>query len=124
MIKTLTRGIIPREPEDDPSRGQTIEVIGEYYRNAQPGAEAVIRETYGRVLRFRYTRVNEVKGSFLYLAEPPPFGGPAFNLPSCTNSQSPMGHARLVMPSPEIAAFMAANPKGKRRGSLVVERKK
>jgi hypothetical protein len=29
-----------------------------------------------------------------------------------------------VMPSPEIAAFMAANPKGKRRGGLVVERKK
>jgi hypothetical protein len=45
--------MIPRI--NDPSREQTIEAIGEYYRHAKPGAVAVIRETYGRVLRFRYT---------------------------------------------------------------------
>jgi hypothetical protein len=36
--------MIPRI--NDPSREQTIEAIGEYYRNAKPGAVAVIRETY------------------------------------------------------------------------------
>jgi len=70
--------------------------------------------------------VNEVKPPRVYLAERPPFGGPAFYISatkSCgRNCDSATGQARLVMPSPEIAAFMAANPEGKRRGALVVEK--
>jgi hypothetical protein len=87
----------------------------------------VIHETYGGVLSFRYTQVNEVKPPRVYLAEPPPFGGPAFYITAtegCKNCDSAKGQARLVMPSPEIAAFMAANPRGKRRGSVVVTRQR
>ena len=114
--------IARREPEDDPSIGQTVEAISEHYRNAKPGDVAVIRETYRGYLSFRYTSVNEVKPPRVYLAHEAEWGGSAFYLASGKNCRSPKGQARLVVPSPEIAAFTAAHPIiGKRIGGSITE---
>jgi hypothetical protein len=116
-------GIARREPEDDPSLAQTAEEISAFYRNAKPGDVAVIRETYRLILKFRYTLIDgrSKDENRVYLNDAPDYGGVAFYIKSGKNYKSPTGQARLVMPSDEIAAFIAANPDGKRIGGSITE---
>jgi hypothetical protein len=108
-----------RRPEDDPSNTQTAVTISAHYRTAKVGAIAVIRETYGGFLNFRLTKIEAIKGRFVYLADEAPSGGPAFWLKSGKNCRSPKGQAHLVIPTKPILDFAAANPKGKQiSGSL------
>jgi hypothetical protein len=105
-----------RRPEGDPSNTQTEETISAHYRNANVGDLAVIRETYGGFLSFRLTKIEAIKGPRVYLADEPPYGGPAFYLKSGKNCRSPTGQAHLIIPTPPILDFAAANPKGKQMG--------
>jgi len=108
-----------RRPEDDPSNTQTADTISAHYRNAKVGDVAVIRETYVRSLNFRLTTIDAIKGRFVYLADKPSYGGPAFYLSSGKNCRSPTGQAHLVIPTQPILDFAAANPNGKQiSGSL------
>jgi hypothetical protein len=106
----------PREPRNDPSADQTPEQITAYYRNAQIGDAAAIRQTQYDNLNFKVTRIEDVnrKSGRVYLSAEADWGGVAFFVKSGKNCSSPTGQSRLVIPKPEISAWVKQYPYGTR----------
>lgn len=102
----------PRIPRNDPSSSQTVEMICEYYRAAKIGDAAAIRQTHGSMLYFRMTQIENIKGPRLYLKVAADYGGVAFYIKSGKNCRSPTGQSGLVIPTPEVAAWIERNPSG------------
>jgi hypothetical protein len=104
----------PREPRNDPSADQTPEQITSYYRGVQIGDAAAIRQTQFGYLRFKITTIDGVntKAGRVYLADAADWGGVAFFVKSGKNCFSPSGQSRLVIPTPEISAWIEQHPDG------------
>lgn len=102
----------PREPFNDPASSQTIEQVSAHYRSSKIGDVAVIRQTHGHVLNFRLSEIENIKGPRIYLKHSADFGGVAFYLKNGRNCRSPTGQASLVVPTPEVLAWIEGNPRG------------
>jgi len=66
-IASIQETIARRNAEGDPSATQTRGDIAAYYGAAAIGDTAVVKETYYGVLKFRYAKIENVKGPRVYL---------------------------------------------------------
>lgn len=88
---------------------QTPGEIEAYYRNAEVGACAVVRQMHSGVLEYRLTTIesrNPASG-LVYL----PNEG-SFYMKSGKNRRHPMGQRRLVTPTEAVLAWTAEHPRG------------
>jgi hypothetical protein len=95
--------------ERSPCRNQTEAEIGAYYQAAGAGAVAVVRLTHGMTLTYF---LAEVEGQL-------PRGRIAvrnhgsFYARTGRNCFHPKGQTTLVVPTPEVLEWAAANPHGR-----------
>jgi hypothetical protein len=105
----------PRQPRNDPSADQTAEEIAAYYQNAKIGDRAAIRQSQYRLLRFTLDEIENIKPKIgrLYLRKgSPDWGGSAFYRKSGKSCFAPTGQTRLVIPTPDVTAWVKTNPIG------------
>lgn len=96
--------------EVSPCINQTREDIEAYYRKVQVGDKAVVRRTQGHLLQYSLTEIEGMKPERgrVYVR-----GFGAFYMKSGANCFHPKGQTTLVVPSPEIEAWVKENPHGK-----------
>ena len=96
--------------ETSPCINQTREDIEAYYRHVKAGDKAVVRQTQGHLLQYKLTEIEGTKPTSgrVYVRN---YG--AFYMKSGANCFHPKGQTTLVVPSPEIEAWVLANPNGK-----------
>lgn len=101
-----------------PCARQTEAEIEDYYRNQPEGSAAVVRRTHGGVLTYQITafglrrtctgRINvEGVGDFY--------------MKSGKNCWEPTGQTRLVVPTEEVLAWAAENPRGQMGVSIYAD---
>lgn len=90
---------------DYPCANQTGPEIETYYRAVQPGSEVAIRETHGGILRYYLSTVEKLNRGRVY-----PKGHQSFFAKSGSMCSAPHGQCSLVVPTPEVKAFVEANP--------------
>lgn len=108
------RSVFGNERPGDPSNGQTQEQISEYYRNANEGDAAIIRETYGNSLRFILAKVtgSNPRLGRVYLDKHTAYGGLAYYTKSGRNCRAPKGQTSLVLPTEEVLKHAQEHPNG------------
>jgi hypothetical protein len=116
-ISSLMETMRRQNAEGDPLATQTTEMISAYYGAAAIGDQAVVKETYFGILKFRFCKIENIKGPRVYLDYEPSWGGVAFYKKSGKNCRSPHGQASLVVPTKEISDFGYAYPNGMKVGT-------
>lgn len=101
--------------EKSPCVNQTEAEIATYYGSANVGDEAMVRQTQGHVLYYTLAKITGFKPERgrVYVDN---FG--AFYTKHGRNCFHPKGQTTLVVPTPEIRAWMKANPTGKMNVSV------
>lgn len=96
---------LPRSPCID----QTEKDVEAYYRTAEVGAVAVVRQTQYHRLQYTVTSIGgtPVRAGRVYIEN---FG--AFYMKSGKNCFHPTGQTRLVVPTEQVLAWAAAHPNG------------
>jgi hypothetical protein len=92
-----------------PCIDQTADDIRGYYKHVEVGGRAMVRQTQGHWLRYTPCRVEATKARSgrLYVEG---FGG--FYAKSGKNCFHPTGQTTLVVPTPEVLAWVALHPQG------------
>ncbi|KRB50699.1 hypothetical protein ASE04_12245 [Rhizobium sp. Root708] len=99
----------PYRTKVSPCALQTQADIETYYRNAETGSIAVVRQTQHHMLGYSVTEIdgtNPKKGR-TYIKQ---FG--AFYMKSGKNCFHPKGQRTLVVPTPEVLAWADKHPRG------------
>lgn len=108
------RSVFGDKRPGDPSNDQTQVQISDYYRNANEGDMAVIRETFGSSLRFipaKVTGANPRLGR-VYLDQDTAYGGLAYYTKTGRNCRAPKGQTSLVVPTNEVLKHAQDHPNG------------
>ena len=106
----------PRRPGDEvlgrkisPCAYQTADDIAEYYKAAEVGAVAVVRNTQYHMLEYM---VTEIEGTNPRLGRVYVRGSGAFYAKSGRNCFHPKGQTSLVVPTDEVLEWAKAHPRG------------
>ncbi len=101
--------VIEIGPKFSPCGTQTEADIEAYYRHAEKGTVAVVRETQGHILRYT---VTEVEGTNPSAGRTYIKNHGAFYMKHGKNCFHPKGQTTLVVPNDEILAWAKERPHG------------
>ncbi|RAH96339.1 hypothetical protein DLJ53_32300 [Acuticoccus sediminis] len=101
-----------------PCARQAEAEIENYYRNQPEGSPAVVRRTHGGILTYQITTFGLRRtGTGRINVE----GVGDFYMKSGKNCWEPTGQTRLVVPTDEVLAWAAENPRGQMGVSIYAD---
>lgn len=109
LANKLVTGSAGAALRGSPCACQTEDEIATYYRNANVGDVAVVRQTQGHLLVYAVTEVEGVNGRAgrVYIKQ-----HGAFYAKSGKNCFQPKGQTTLVVPTDEVLNWAAEHPQG------------
>ncbi|PJR91721.1 hypothetical protein CN878_18950 [Ochrobactrum sp. 695/2009] len=101
-----------------PCARQTEAEIENYYRNQPEGSPAVVRRTHGGILTYQITTfgLRRTRSGRINVE-----GVGDFFMKSGKNCWEPTGQTRLVVPTDEVLAWAAENPRGQMGVSIYAD---